>query len=125
VCSLISIAIAYLLAHYLTYLLIQGQLLVPLMSDPFGFAWNLFDTAGYRPDTGIVGARFAWYTAVIDIVTGHVIAVYVAHVIAVREFGDRRAALRGQFAMLTLMVGYAMVSLWIVAQPIVETTPRG
>jgi hypothetical protein len=125
VLSLIPIAIAYHLAHYFTYLLIQGQLLIPLVSDPFGFGWNLFGTAGYRPDIGIVGARFAWYTAVIAIVTGHVIAVYIAHVIAVREFGDRRAALRSQFAMLTLMVGYTMVSLWIIAQPIVETTPGG
>jgi hypothetical protein len=125
VVSLIPIAIAYHLAHYFTYLLIQGQLLIPLASDPFGFGWNLFGTAGYRPDIGIVGARFAWYTAVIAIVTGHVIAVYVAHVIAVREFGDRRAALRSQFAMLTLMVGYTMVSLWIIAQPIVETAPGG
>jgi len=125
VLSLIPIAIAYHLAHYFTYLLIQGQLLIPLVSDPFGFGWNLFGAAGYRPAIGIVGARFAWYTAVIAIVTGHVIAVYVAHVIAVREFGDRRAALRSQFAMLTLMVGYTMVSLWIIAQPIVETAPRG
>jgi hypothetical protein len=125
VVSLIPIAIAYHLAHYFTYLLIQGQFLIPLVSDPFGFGWNLFGTARYRPDIGIVGARFAWYTAVVAIVTGHVIAVYVAHVIAVREFGDRRAALRSQFAMLTLMVGYTMVSLWIIAQPIVEMTPGG
>jgi hypothetical protein len=125
VVSLIPIAIAYHLAHYFTYLLIQGQFLIPLASDPFGFGWNLFGTARYRPDIGIVGARFAWYTAVVAIVTGHVIAVYVAHVIAVREFGDRRAALRSQFAMLTLMVGYTMVSLWIIAQPIVEMTPGG
>jgi len=125
VLSLIPIAIAYHLAHYFTYLLIQGQLMIPLVSDPFGFGWNLFGTAGYRLDIGIVGARFAWYTAVIAIVTGHVIAVYVAHVIAVREFGDRRAALRSQFAMLTLMVGYTMVSIWIIAQPIVETAPGG
>jgi hypothetical protein len=125
VVSLIPIAIAYHLAHYFTYLLIQGQFLIPLVSDPFGFGWNLFGTARYRPDIGIVGARFAWYTAVVAIVTGHVIAVYVAHVIAVREFGDRRAVLRSQFALLTLMVGYTMVSLWIIAQPIVEITPGG
>jgi hypothetical protein len=124
VLSLVPIAIAYHLAHYLTYLLIQGQLVIRLASDPFGFGWNLFGTARYRPDIGIVGARFAWYTAVGAIVPGHILAVYVAHVVALREYATRRAALRSQLPMLVLMVGYTRVSLWIIAQPIVETTPR-
>ena len=119
--SLVPIAIAYHLAHYFTYLLIQGQLLIRLVSDPLGLGWNLFGTARYRPDIGIVGARAVWYTAVVAIVLGHVIAVYVAHAVALREYRDRRAALRSQLPMLLLMVGYTMVSLWIIAQPIVET----
>src|SRR5262245_4622547 len=125
VLSLVPIAIAYPLAHYFTYLLIQGQLVFRLASDPFGFGWNLFATASYRPDIGIVGARFAWYTAVVAIVVGHIIAVYVAHVIALRWYPDRRSAIRSQIPMLVLMVGYTIVSLWIIAQPIVETSPKG
>jgi hypothetical protein len=121
VLSLVPIAIAYHLAHYLTYLLIQGQLLIRLASDPLGIGWDLLGTARYRPDIGIVGARFVWYTAVVAIVLGHVIAVYVAHVVALREFRDRHAALRSQLPMLVLMVGYTIVSLWIIAQPIVES----
>jgi hypothetical protein len=123
--SLVPIAVAYHLAHYLSYLLIQGQFVIRLASDPFGFGWNLFGTARYRPDVAIVGARFVWYTAVIAIVVGHVIAVYVAHVVALRAFSTRRAAIRSQFPMLLLMVGYTMISLWIIAQPIVESGPKG
>ena len=121
VLSLVPIAIAYHLAHYFTYLLIQGQLLIRLASDPLGLGWNLFGTARYRPDIGIVGARAVWYTAVVAIVLGHVVAVWVAHVVALREYRDRRAALRSQLPMLVLMVGYTVASLWIIAQPIVET----
>ena len=121
VLSLVPIAIAYHLAHYFTYLLVQGQLLIRLASDPLGLGWNLFGTARYRPEIGIVGARAVWYTAVIAIVAGHVIAVYVAHAVALREFRGRRAALRSQLPMLVLMVGYTVVSLWIIAQPIVES----
>jgi hypothetical protein len=121
VLSLVPIAIAYHLAHYFTYLLIQGQLLIRLASDPLGLGWNLLGTARYRPDIGLVGARAVWYTAVAAIVLGHVIAVYVAHVVALREYPDRRAALRSQVPMLLLMVGYTVVSLWIIAQPIVES----
>jgi ABC-type tungstate transport system substrate-binding protein len=124
VLSLIPIAVAYPLAHSLSYFLIQGQLMIRLASDPFGFGWNVFGTARYRPDIGIVGARFVWYMAVIAIVLGHIIAVYVAHAIALRQFRQPRVALRSQIPMLVLMVGYTVISLWILAQPIVETRPN-
>ena len=120
VLTLVPIAIAYLVAHYLSYFLIQGQLLIRLASDPFGFGWNLLGTAGFRPDIGIVGARFVWYTSLVAIVLGHVAAVSLAHIVALRRFDDRRLAIRSQIPMLVLMIAYTMMSLWIIAQPIVE-----
>ena len=119
--SLIPIALAYHLAHFLSFLLIQGQAIIPLASDPFGWGWDVLGTAGYAIDIGVVGARFAWFTAVIGIVAGHIVAVYLAHAVALRTLGDRGAALRSQYPMLALMVGYTMLSLWILAQPIVES----
>jgi hypothetical protein len=118
--SLVPIALAYHLAHYLSFLMIQGQFIIPLASDPMGRGWDLLGTAEYKRNIGIVGARFAWISAVIAIVIGHIVAVYVAHVIALRTFPDERAARRSQYPMVVLMVGYTMLSLWIIAQPVVE-----
>ena len=120
--SLIPIALAYHLSHYLTYILIQGQLIIPLVSDPLGVGWDIINTKSYEVNTYIVGPRFAWITSVISIVTGHVIAVYIAHIVAIRNIKDRSKALMSQYPMLVLMVGYTAVSLWIIAQPIVERT---
>jgi len=120
VLTLVPIAIAYLVAHYLSYFLIQGQLLIRLASDPFGFGWNLFGTAHFRPDIGIVGARFVWYTSLVAILLGHVAAVSLAHIVALRRFDDSRIAIQSQIPMLVLMIAYTMMSLWIIAQPIVE-----
>lgn len=121
VLSLVPIALAYHLAHYLSFLLIVGQYMIPLASDPFGFGWDLFGTRLYQVDIGIVDARFVWITSVIAIVAGHMIAVWLAHVMALRIFRDNRAALLSQIPMLLLMVGYTVLSLWILAQPVVET----
>jgi len=118
--TLVPIALAYHLAHYLSFLLVQGQLMIPLASDPFGLGWNLFGTKGYRVNIAVVGARFGWYTAVVAIVLGHIVAVYLAHLTALRMWRDRVLALRSQYPMLVLMVGFTVVSLWILAQPIVE-----
>src|ERR1043166_9505428 len=87
--TLVPIAIGYHLAHYLTFFLIQGQYIVPLASDPFGFGWDLFGTAGYRVDIAVVGARFAWYAAVTAIVLGHIAAVYLAHAKAINLLAPR------------------------------------
>ena len=118
--SLIPIALAYHLSHYLTYILIQGQLIIPLISDPLGLEWNLFNTKYYEVNTYIVGPRFTWITSVISIVAGHIIAVYVAHIVALKNINNRSKALISQYPLLVLMVGYTTISLWIIAQPIVE-----
>ena len=118
--TLVPIAIGYHLAHYLTYLLIQGQYIIPLLSDPFGFGWNLFGTADYREDIGFVGARFGWYAAVVAIVLGHVIAVCLAHLRAMGGLGTRRTAFMSQIPLTALMVIYTFVSLSILAEPVTE-----
>jgi hypothetical protein len=117
--SLVPIAIAYHLAHYLSYLLMAGQLIIPLASDPLGRGWDLFFTAGYQIDITIIGAKSVWHSAVVAIVVGHVIAVGVAHCVSLQVFDSPRAARRSQYPMLVLMVAYTMVSLWILSQPIV------
>ncbi len=120
VLSLVPIAFAYHLAHFFSYLLIEGQVVIPRASDPFGFGWDLFGTSDYQVNIGIVNARFVWILSVAAIVVGHVIAVFLAHVAAARYFGTQDAAIRSQIAMLILMVGYTVVSLLILAQPITQ-----
>jgi hypothetical protein len=119
--TLVPIAIGYHVAHYLVFLLVQGQYIIPLLSDPFGRGWNLFGTAGYRVDIALAGARFAWYVAVGAIVTGHVLAVYLAHRRAVTVFEPGRVALATQVPLTALMVVYTFIGLSITAEPIVES----
>ena len=119
VLTLVPIAIAYHVAHYLLLLMVEGQLLYGHISDPFGVGWDLFGTAGVTPDPTVVDARFLWLFSLFVIVAGHVIAVWLAHRAAHREQGAR-AAVAPQLPMLVLMVGYTIFSLWIIGQPIVE-----
>jgi hypothetical protein len=119
--SLVPIVAGYHVAHYLSYLLIQGQYIIPLLSDPFGFGWNLFGTAAYRVDINIVGPRFEWYTAVTAIVLGHIAAVYLAHIKALQLYPLRSFALRSQVPLTALMVVYTLVSLSILAEPIAQS----
>jgi hypothetical protein len=121
VLTLVPIAIAYHLAHYLSFLAMAGQYLIALASDPFGFGWDLFGTKNYFVRIGLIDARAVWYISVGAIVSGHIVAVYLAHRTALEAYADRGVALRSQLPMLALMVCYTMTSLWIISQPIVAT----
>jgi hypothetical protein len=118
VLSLVPIAAGYHLAHYLAYLLIQGQAGLPLLADPLALGWNLFGLRGHEIDIGIVDMRSVWVTAVLAIVGGHAIGVALADASARRAYGAR--ATLSQLPMAVLMVGYTMLSLWILSQPIVN-----
>jgi hypothetical protein len=123
--TLVPIAIGYHVAHYLVFLLVQGQYIIPLLSDPLGRGWNLFGTAGYRVDIALTGARFAWYTALGAIVAGHVLAVYLAHRRAIVVFAPTRVAMATQVPLTALMVIYTFIGLSITAEPIVESRAAG
>jgi hypothetical protein len=117
--SLLPIAIAYEIAHYVSILVIEGQRALYLISDPFGKGWNLFGTANYEVNYTVLNLKTLWNVQVGLIVVGHVVAVVIAHAIAERYFKDRRKALISQYPMLLLMIFYSCLSLWIMAQPIV------
>ncbi len=118
--TLVPIAVAYNIAHNCANLLVQGQQLIALASDPFGAKWDLFGTANFRPDIGLVDARVSWYVAIIAIVAGHVASIWLAHLIALREFSTPRRAALATVPLTLLMVIYTVISLSVIAEPMVK-----
>lgn len=116
--TLLPIAIVYNITHYATLILTHGLKVISLASDPFGWRWDLFGTAlKFRapilPDMGVV-----WHSQVGLILLGHIISIWLAHVVALRVFGSRWRAFCSQVPMLALMVAFTVFGLWILAQPL-------
>jgi len=111
--TLVPIALAYALAHYLTLIVFEGQQLIAAVSDPFALGWDLFGTADRKVDFFITAAEPVWYAQVAVIVTGHVLGVILAHDRALGDFGTE--AVRSQYAMLLLMVALTTLGLLILA----------
>jgi hypothetical protein len=116
VLPLVPIVFAYLVAHYFSLFLIQGQFAIPLASDPFGRGWDLIGTADFAPNLAVVSPETVWYVQVASLTVGHVAGLAIAHDRAVSLFEDRRAALRSQYPMLGLMVLYTVGGLWLLSQ---------
>jgi hypothetical protein len=115
--SLVPIAFVYNVTHYYTLLASQGVKMIRMISDPFGFDWDLFGTAGLDAAL-IIDAGSVWHTQVALILLGHIIGVYLAHVVALRNFPNTRRAVLSQLPMLLLMVLFTTMGLWILSLPI-------
>ena len=119
VLTLLPIAIAYEMTHFMVFLLTEGQRIIYLISDPFGIGWNVFGTASYAVNFGIANFKIIWPLQVGIIVIAHVASVYLAHATATKLFFEEKTAIRSQYPLIILMVLYTMFSLWILSQPLV------
>ena len=113
--SLVPIALVYVAAHYLTFLLFEGQSIAYLASDPLGEGWDLFGTASAAIDYGALSQNQAWYLQVGFVVAGHVAALILAHDRALSLYPDSKLAVRSQYWMLAVMVGFTTLALWLLA----------
>lgn len=123
--SLLPIAYGYLLAHYLQYVLINGQLLAPLLGNPVGSqAWPVHlpypFTDEYEVATGVMPTSVVWYIQIVVIVAAHVVAVVLAHRHLAAGAAAPERARRSELPWLAAMVAYTMLSLWLLAQPLME-----
>jgi hypothetical protein len=116
VLPLVPIAAAYMVAHYFSLAVIQGQFIIPLLSDPFGRGWDLFGTVDFAPNLSAVSPHTIWYVQFGALVVGHVAGLAVAHDRAVVVFRDPRRSIEAQIPMLALMVLYTSAGLWLLSR---------
>jgi hypothetical protein len=114
--SLVPIAAVYVAAHYFTFLLNEGQAIRYLASDPFGQDWDLFGTASSAIDYQLLSQTGAWYFEVVFVIVGHVCALVLAHDRALAMYTNARTAVRSQYWMLGVMVGFTTLALWLLAE---------
>jgi hypothetical protein len=113
--SLVPIALAYVVAHYFSLLVYQGQAVAYLASDPLGDGSDLLGTATASIDYGVVTATQVWYVQVAALVVGHVAALTLAHDRALVVYDRVREATRSQYWMLGVMVGFTCLGLWLLS----------
>jgi hypothetical protein len=132
--GLLPIAVGYLIAHYLTYLLISGQWIVVAISDPFQQGWDLFGTAFHVPSGDFLAPGLVWTLQLASVVGGHMLGAWGGHVaaanVAAEERGDGEGRVAGepaatralrlrQVPLAVVMVALTTITLWSLGQAIV------
>jgi hypothetical protein len=118
--SLAPIAFAYVAAHYYSLLVYQSQALGYLISDPLGNGSNIFGTASAQINYNVISANSVWYVQVAALVIGHVTGLMLAHDRALIVYKRPRDAIRSQYWMLAVMVGFTSLGLWILSAAAVQ-----
>jgi hypothetical protein len=114
--SLVPIALVYVAAHYFSFFVFEGQNVIALASDPLGRGWDVFGTASHAVDYGVMSQNQTWYAQVAFVVAGHVAALVLAHERALVLYNRAKLAVRSQYWMLGVMVGFTSLALWLLAQ---------
>ncbi|MBL1216228.1 MAG: 4Fe-4S binding protein [Planctomycetes bacterium] len=114
----LPIALFYHLAHNLEHMLMEGPKVFALASDPFGWGWNLFGTAGWRIPP-LVSLDVLWIIQVVLVGIGHVYSLWAARNISRAVFAadESRGSRLGQWPMLLGMIAFSVFSLWLLKQP--------
>ena len=113
--SLIPIALAYLLAHYFSLLVYDGQAVAYQLSDPLADGSDLLGTSDRGIDYSVISSDAIWYVQVVALVSGHVAGLILAHDRALAIYSKVREATRSQYWMLVVMVGFTSLGLWLLS----------
>jgi hypothetical protein len=113
--TLVPIGFAYVLAHYFSLLVWQGQAIGYLASNPLGHGTDYFGTANWHVDYAFLGSTAIWYIQVLALVSGHVSGLALAHDRALATYRSVQEAVRSQYWMLVVMVGFTSLGLWLLS----------
>jgi hypothetical protein len=116
--GLLPVAVGYLIAHYLTYLLIDGQRIIAALNDPLLRGDNLlpFNLGLWEP-VAFLPVSIVWSIQLAAVVGGHIFGAWAGH--AALADGHGRAPIRRQMPLAVLMVVLTTITLWSLGQAVI------
>jgi hypothetical protein len=119
--TILPIALGYHIGHYLTAFLVDGQYALAALNDPLARGDSLLGLETFYVTTGFFNTqdsvRTIWLSQAGAVVIGHVLAIMMAHFLALRQFGSNRNATLSQLPLAVFMVLYTLFGLWLLAAP--------
>jgi len=113
--TMLPIAFAYHVTHYLSLLLYESQSLIFRLNDPYGVGWNLFNVNEISINYFLSPVTL-WTIQVFVTLAGHMLSVVLAHDLAVKLFGHQQSD-KTQYIFLLITVGLTLQALFVLSVP--------
>jgi hypothetical protein len=120
--GLLPVAVGYLIAHYLAFLLVDGQRIILAINDPLLRGDNLLPLdLGFWEPSLFLPTAVLWSIQLGAVVGGHILGAWAGH--AVLEEGPNRRSARLQMPLAALMIVLTSVTLWSLGQAVLIEEP--
>lgn len=107
----VPLGLAAWIAFSLSFVFINVSYAIPVLSDPFGWGWNLFGTAGYKWTPYVPELLPFLQTPVL--IGGLALSIALGHRIAVQNLGPGPAATRSLVPVAGLLASITIALLWL------------
>ncbi|MCX9010949.1 MAG: 4Fe-4S binding protein [Candidatus Methanoperedens sp.] len=114
--SIIPLELMIHLSHNLRHLLEEGTGIIPVISDPFGFGWNLFGSSGYAPAPLLNNNNILLIQWLLMLI-GLGFSISVGRGISRRMFRENESA---YIPVLMFVFIFFVFNLWMLGQPIMH-----
>jgi hypothetical protein len=121
--GLVPVSVGYLVAHYLIYLLGDGQRILVAAADPLQRGWDLTGTAFFTPSLGWLSASSLWVVMFVAVVGGHLAGAWAGHHGVADERSGRPRGWIAQAPLALAMIGLITLTLWSLGQAVSEGPP--
>lgn len=120
--GLLPVAVGYLVAHYLSYLLVDGQRIVAALNDPLLRGANLLPLdLGFWEPTLFLPTSMLWSIQLAAVIGGHIVGAWAGHAQMARQEGGTTAL--AQLPLAALMVVLTTITLWSLGQAVLINPP--
>ena len=113
--TMLPIAFAYHVTHYLSLLLYESQTILYRLNDPYGVGWNLFGIDEVAINYFLTPVAL-WGIQVFVTLAGHMLSVVLAHDLAIKLFGHQQSD-KTQYIFLLITVGLTIQALFVLSVP--------
>ena len=113
--TMLPIAFAYHVTHYLSLLLYESQTILYRLNDPYGIGWNLFGIDDVSIKYFLTPVAL-WGIQVFVTLAGHMLSVVLAHDLAIKLFGHQQSD-KTQYIFLLITVGLTLQALFVLSVP--------
>ena len=120
--GLLPVAVGYLIAHYLAFLLVDGQRIVLAVNDPLQRGDNLLPLdLGFWEPSMFLPTAVLWSIQLGAVVGGHILGAWAGH--AALDDGLHRSRIALQLPLAALMIVLTSVTLWSLGQSVLVEAP--
>lgn len=109
--TLVPIGLLAWIAFSIAILFVNGSYLVSVVSDPFGWGWNLLGSKHYPWQPFYSGLMP--YAQIFILLSGLYFSIKAAYKISIRTFPTRNQALKGFIPIMAMLTALTIILLWL------------